>query len=60
MMDELGHGYMGPLLNTAPGHSTDNHSLTQLPPNPVSPRILTYTSEDDSDEDSEDLGVDDG
>ena len=51
---------MGPLLNTAPGHSTDSHSLTQLPPNPVTLRILTYTSEDDSDEDSEDLGVDDG
>ena len=50
---------MSPLLNTTSRHSTDSHSLTQLPPNPVGPRILTYTSGDDSDEDDKDLGVDD-
>jgi len=37
---------------------TDNQSLIQLPPNPISPGILTYTDEGDGDEGDEDLGAD--
>ena len=39
------------LSSTAPRYPTDNHSLIQLPPNPISPRILTSTADDDDDED---------
>jgi len=47
------------LLDTPMG----NQSLIQLPPNPISPGILTCTDEGDDDEGNGDLGangVDDG
>ena len=43
-------------LNITPGHPTDSYSLTQLPPNPISPEILTFHNEGDADEGDEDLG----
>ena len=53
---EVTDEWMGPLLSTTtPGYPTDSHSLTQLPPNPIAPEILTY---DEGDDDDEDPGLD--
>ena len=41
------------------GYHTDSQSLIQLPPNPISPEILTCTRMSDDDGDDEDLGADD-
>ena len=38
-------------------YSTDSHSLIQLPPNPISLRILIYIAQDGDDDGDEDPGL---